>query len=66
MLSDGEDVIKSSEIVRELIIVEMPTLSELEYNSIVDDVKCVIHLFDHCSIAVTVVTSFSMSQGGSG
>ena len=43
MILDGEDVIKCSEIVRELIIVEMPTLSELEYNSIVDDGKCIIN-----------------------
>ena len=43
MILDGEDVIKCSEIVRELIIVEMSTLSELEYNSIVDDGKCIIN-----------------------
>lgn len=42
MVSAGEYIIKCSEIVRELVIESMPTLSEREYNSIVDDGSTVL------------------------
>ena len=44
MVSDWEYIIKCSEIVRELVIESMPTLSEREYNSIVDDGSTVLKL----------------------